>query len=348
MKTFQRHIIPIVAWLPIFCVAMLQSCVRGDDFDTTPQANFEALWTMIDEHYCFLDYKHDAIGLDWNEVHERYAAKINPTMSNIQLFEVLSGMLGELRDGHVNLYCAADVGRNWSWYEDYPKNLDQETRDAYLGTNFRIAGGLKYRILDDNVGYVVYESFAHGIGESNIENCLYYLRSCNGLILDIRGNGGGQLTNCDRLTSHFTNERILVGYSAHKTGKGHSAFSKPEPEYISPSTGVRWQKPCIVLTNRECYSAANAFVRNMKACANVTILGDQTGGGSGLPFTSEIPNGWTIRFSACPMYDTKMQHTEFGIAPDIPCSLDPEALLRGEDSIIETARAMLNGEQGAR
>ena len=28
-----------------------------------------------------------------------------------------------------------------------------------------------------------------------------------------------------------------------------------------------------------------------------------TGGGSGLPFSSELPNGWSVRFSASPMYE---------------------------------------------
>ncbi len=79
----------------------------------------------------------------------------------------------------------------------------------------------------------------------------------------------------------------------------------------------------------------------MKACANVTILGDQTGGGSGLPFTSEIPNGWTVRFSACPMYDTKMQQIEFGIAPDVPCALDEALAAQGIDTMIEAARKQL-------
>ena len=46
-------------------------------------------------------------------------------------------------------------------------------------------------------------------------------------------------------------------------------------------------------------------------------MGDQTGGGSGLPFSSELPGGWSIRFSASPIYNAKMQHTEFGIKPDI-------------------------------
>jgi len=32
----------------------------------------------------------------------------------------------------------------------------------------------------------------------------------------------------------------------------------------------------------------------------VTIIGDKTGGGSGLPFSSELPNGWALPSSARP------------------------------------------------
>ncbi|MBQ0048810.1 MAG: S41 family peptidase [Bacteroidales bacterium] len=340
--TQARCLSPLHILLPLlFSLLSCSACLRGVEASRTPEDNFRALWTLIDEHYCFLDYKRETLGVDWAEVYGRYHAQLSPAMQPIQLFEVLSHMLSELRDGHVNLYCSADVGRNWSWREDYPENLDRELRDAYLGTDYRIASGLKYRILPDNIGYIVYESFSNAVGEGNIDDCLYYLRSCNGLIIDVRGNTGGQLDNAQRLSSHFTNERRLVGYMTHKTGKAHNAFSAPQPEYINPSTGIRWQKRCVVLTNRSCYSATNAFVRNMKECPLVTVMGDQTGGGSGLPFTSELPNGWVVRFSACPMYDARMEHTEFGIAPDIPLALDIEAAQHGSDSMIDYARAWL-------
>lgn len=318
------------------------ACVRGEDYSDTPEDNFQSLWRMIDEHYCFLNYKKEAIGLDWNEVYTRYHSKLNSKMTRLQLFEVLSGMLGELQDGHVNLYCSADVGRNWSWHEDYPEDLNTELRNHYLGKDYRIAAGLKYKILDDNVGFIVYESFTYGIGEGNIADCLYYLRSCNGLIIDIRGNTGGQLNYATLLASHFTNEKILVGYMQHKTGPGHGDFSTPSPEYLEPSKSYRWQKPCIVLTNRSCYSATNAFVRDMKECPNVTIMGDQTGGGSGMPFTSELPNGWSVRFSACPQLDARMHHTEFGIEPDIVCHLDSTDMMNQHDTMIERARKEIN------
>lgn len=330
--------------IAILLVFIATSCIRGEDYSDTPEDNFQSLWHMIDEHYCFLDYKKEAIGLDWNEVYARYHSKLNPKMSRLQMFEVLSAMLGELQDGHVNLFCSADVGRNWSWHEDYPENLNTELRNRYLGSDYKIAAGLKYKILDDNVGFIVYEDFTHGIGKGNITDCLYYLRACNGLIIDVRGNSGGQLDYATLLASHFTNERRLVGYMQHKTGPGHSDFSTPSAEYLNPSDGYRWQKPCIVLTNRSCYSATNTFVRNMKECPNVTILGDQTGGGSGLPFTSNLPNGWTVRFSACPELDARMQHTEFGIQPDVVCQMDSTDILNQFDTLIETARKVIKNQ----
>lgn len=319
----------------------LTSCVREETFDDTPEGNFEALWQIIDEHYCFLDYKAEAYGLDWNEVHSRYRQRINPKMSKVQLQEVLTDMLAELRDGHVNLYTSADVSRYWAWHEDYPRQWSQELRDRYLGTDYKIAAGIKYRILEDNIGLLVYESFASAVGEGNLDDVLYYLRSCDGLIIDVRGNTGGQLSMAELLSQRLTNERILVGYSQYKTGRGHNDFSAPQPEYIEPSKGVRWQKRVVVLQNRECYSACNTFIRNVRACPNVTTLGDPSGGGSGMPFSSELPNGWAVRFSASPSFDKDMEHIEFGISPDIPCTLDSADVARGRDTLMERARSLL-------
>ena len=143
-------------------------------------------------------------------------------------------------------------------------------------------------------------------------------------------------------TDLFTNEKVLVGYMCHKTGKGHDDFSEPEAEYIKPSEEIRWQKPVILLVNRSCYSAAHIFARNMKEMPLVTVMGDKTGGGSGLPFSSELPIGWSIRFSASPCFDVRMQQIEFGIEPDIEMSLDEALSAEGKDSMIEKARELLS------
>jgi len=225
--------------------------------------------------------------------------------------------------------------------EDYPSNVSDTLLDKYLGTDYRYASGMKYRILDDNIGYVYIPSFETGLGSGNIDEVLYYFMLCNGLIIDIRGNSGGYLSNAERLAAHFTNEEVMVGYMQHKTGTGHSDFSSMEEQTLKPSSGFRWQKKVVVLANREVYSAANEFVKYMKCLPNVTVIGDQTGGGAGMPFSSELPNGWGVRFSACPMYDSEGKSTEFGIEPDQYVDLLYADFLKGEDTIIEYARALM-------
>ena len=345
MKRTALHILSLLALL-----VLLHACVKGEDATDTKQANFEALWRLMDEHYCFFDYKQQEIGLDWDAVHAKYAAQVKEEMTSQQLFEVMANMLAELRDGHVNLGASFDYARNWSYFEDYPLHYnDSLVQAVYLGTDYRIASSLYYRALDDNIGYIRVPSFATGIGHGNVSVVLSELSLCDGLIIDVRGNGGGQMTTAHTLASHFITERTLVGYSSHKTGKAHSDLSTPQPQYLEPaSEGIRWQKPCVVLTNRQCYSAANDFVKCMKTSPRCTLMGDRTGGGSGMPFTSELPNGWSVRYSAVVYYDSEMRHTEFGIQPDIPLQMSGADTGQLRDTFIEAAREYLKQQSALR
>lgn len=329
--------------LLLICYSLLPiSCIQEEEFANSPEGNFEQLWKIIDEKYCFFEYKR----IDWKAVHDEYAPKIKPNMSPENLFEVLSKMLFLLKDGHVNLSSAHNTSYYDDWYQNYPWNYSEKiVSEYYLGrasTDYRTAAGMKYKILDDNIGYIRYESFQSAVGDGNLDEVLSYLAPCNGLIIDVRDNKGGNLTNSTRIAARFTNEKVLTGYIRHKTGKGHNDFSDPMAIYLEPSKGVRWQKKVVVITNRRCYSATNDFVNNMKDLPNVILLGDKTGGGSGLPFSSELPNGWTIRFSASPIFDRNMQQIEFGIDPDVQVNMDPKDEQKNKDTLIEEARKLLN------
>lgn len=339
MSTVRHLIILFIITLMTF------SCVKEElPSADTPRDNLEALWQIIDQRYCFFDYKRQELGVDWDEVHSRYAARVNDNMTRLQLFEVCCEMLAELHDGHVNLGASFDVGRNWSYWEDYPEQYYDSIARSYLGHDYGIASGLRYKVLDDNIAYVRCESFSDGIGDGNISSMLSLLAPCNGMIIDLRNNGGGELTNAERLASHFTNERRLVGYVCHKRGTGHNDFSPLEALYLDPAKGIRWQKPVVLITNRQVFSAANDFVKMMHCIPNVTLLGDRTGGGSGMPFTQEIPCGWSVRYSAVVFLDRNKQHIEFGIQPDVPVSMDMADVARHRDTLIEQARAVINGK----
>ena len=327
--------------LYIFClIPLFISCVDEEEFADTPQGNMEALWKIIDEHYCFLDYKQQEYGLDWDAVHQKYKERVKGSLTRKQQFGVLCDMLGELRDGHVNLSAAHDIGRYWSWFEDYPTNFSDTLIRRYMGTDYQIASGISYKILD-NIGYIRYESFSDPIGEGNLNEALSHMILCRGLIIDIRSNGGGMLTNAEKLAARFCQEKTLVGYYQHKTGPGHQDFSDKEARYLEPSANVRWNKPAVVLTNRRVYSAANEFAVYMKTLPNVRLVGDHTGGGAGMPFSSSLPCGWSVRFSAVPMYDAQGESTEFGIEPDYNVQQTDEDFAKGRDTLIEFARQLL-------
>ena len=134
-----------------------------------------------------------------------------------------------------------------------------------------------------------------------------------------------------------------MGYTCYKTGPGHNDFSKLYKNELSPaSDDQRWVKPVVVLVNRGCFSSANDFAYTMKALDNVTLLSDTTGGGGGMPMSSEIPNGWVGRFSSAPTFDADMNHVEFGIAPDVRLDMKEEDILQGKDTYIEAARKFIN------
>lgn len=317
------------------------SCIREDVSGNTPEANFESLWKIIDEQYCFLDYKKQEYGLDWDQVHETYAKRITPSMGWEALFEVLSEMVAELRDGHVNLTSSLASSQYRQWFDSYPRNFSDSIQSIYLKKDYNQSSGLTYQILENNIGYIYCSSFSNGIGDGNLDQTLNRLAICDGLIIDVRNNGGGNLTTAQKLAARFTNQKTLVGYMTHKTGKGHGDFSNPYPVYIEPSNGIRWQKRAVVLTNRRSFSATNDFVNSMKQFPLITIVGDKTGGGSGLPFTSEIPCGWSIRFSASPMLDPQMNQIEFGINPDVKIDMTSEDMQKGKDTMIEYACKLL-------
>ena len=317
---------------------LFTSCHSVEEYENDPKGNFEALWTILDEHYCFFREKN----IDWDEVHARYSRQISPKMTQRELFDVCSAMLEELQDGHVNLTSSFDVSYYTKWWSDYPQNYDERLiEEHYFNFGLRQASSLKYGVLKENVGYIRYSSFSGAIGEGNLDAVLSYLATCQGLIIDVRDNGGGDLTNVDILVARFITERKLMGYLVHKKSPARDDFSEPYAYYIDPAPKgrVMWGKPVIVLTNRSTFSAANNFVSVMKSLPQVKIAGDVTGGGSGMPFTSELPIGWGIRFSSCSVLDGNGNITEFGVSPSagLKVDLDENLALQGIDTILEKA-----------
>lgn len=319
----------------------LTACHEQEEYDNDVYGNFDALWANVDRHYCFFKYKN----VDWDEVGQRYRAQLRPGMSSAALFDVCADMLKELRDGHTNLVSSWDVSRYWIW-EQYPKNYDERVIDQYyLNFDYKRSSSIKYAIMSNNFGYMYYGDFSGAIGEGNLDEVLAYIASSDGLIIDVRDNGGGFLTNVEKLVRRFITTTIHAGAISHKTGPGHDDFSAPYDYYFDPAPDnrIKYLKPVVILANRASYSATNNFVSIMKNLPGVKVVGDTTGGGSGLPFTYDMPNGWTVRMSASEITDCNGTVTEFGVEPSPGCKVDmTEAeIAAGKDAILEKAFEVL-------
>lgn len=331
-----KRCVPLL--LVVLMTSLFSACIEEPEpYPNTKEGNFDALWHLVDTRYCYLDYKQ----VNWDSIYVAYHQQLNSVHTDVELFDLFASMLNTLQDGHVNLYSSFDKSRYWSWFLDYPSNFDSKIllSDRYLGRNYRMAGGIEYALLEGGtIGYMYYGSFSDEFTHGNIQRVFQAFDSCEGLIVDVRDNGGGSIALAEQLASYFLQTKTLTGYISHKTGDGHSDFSKPVAVYTPAADSVlRWRKPVVVLTNRLSYSATNSFVCRMKHAPNATIVGDRTGGGGGMPLSNELPNGWMVRFSACPMFDANMQHTEWGLDPDVSVMMDSTDQANGFDTLIEAA-----------
>lgn len=318
---------------------LLTACAELPDYENSALGNFDAVWRTIDEHYCYLSEK----GVDWDSIRGVYEPRAKNCRNTDELFDVCSAMLDELRDGHVNLIAPARTSYYKKWWSDYPQDFNLRTvQENYLNFEYRSTGGMIYaRMKGGRVGYIYYPSFSALPGMSALDGIMTYFQDCDRLIIDIRDNGGGLLSSVERIVERFISAPFTGAYIRHKTGPGHNDFSEPYPIVYDPVEAgrVRWEKPVIVLTNRSCFSAANDFVTVMKELPQVTIMGARTGGGAGMPFSSETPCGWSLRFSACPVTDIHGRSTEDGIDPSPGCEVHCTAaeLAAGRDAILDAA-----------
>ncbi len=308
----------------LLLLVSLSACKSRNEviYSWDAEANIESLWQTIDTKYCFLTEK----GIDWDAIHEEYIARARQfnTESHkdyqVDLFDLCASMLDRLKDGHVNLYSWFDVSAYSGWYDSVPTNFNRSLVFSKYVPSYRVADGLYYgrlsnELTTDTIGYIYYSSFSNSC--VNIAGVLSKLSDCRAVIIDVRSNGGGDLTNAYELAAPFFEREIVVGYWQHKNGPGHNDFSHLEELKVTPNQYVKWLRPVYVLTNRRCYSATNMFVNCMSYAEHATIIGDITGGGGGMPLSYELPCGWIVRFSSVRMFNAQKESIEQGIQPDI-------------------------------
>ena len=329
-------------YILLFCLLAFASCERAfmeQDEPKNPVNVFEYLWNQVDQNYTFFDVK----GINWDSVREVYCPKVNDDMGRDSLFRVCAAMLNTLRDGHTNLISGFDVSHNDSvYYKMYAeKNIDEDVVFLnYLTVNHHTTGSFTHNaIRDGKVAYLRYSSFSNDINESVLKYLVNYYKSCNGIILDLRQNGGGSLSNVSELLGIFDNHKQLLYQTQVKSGPEHDAFKDAETVYAADSSVLDnpYTKPVAVLIDRGSFSATSFFAICTMAYDNIKLFGDYSGGGLGIPNGGMLPNVWVYRFSATRTLANDGNNYENGVPPDVQVILDPACTAQGIDNVIEVA-----------
>lgn len=299
-----------------------------------PISCFNQLWQTMNNKYTFFDYKH----VNWDSIKTVYEPQVNDNMSEEQLFDVLAKMLGSVRDGHTSLYAPNDTFRYY-YANGYNKNYDENfVKEKYLiPNNFSTTETMDFCMLNGNIGYIHYPSFKNELTQNGIDGVLNSFSSTKGLIIDIRNNTGGDNKNIIRLIEHFVSTTTKVGKSIEKKDANKNSFTEPIDISIAPK-GVNYTKPIMILTNRTVFSSANIFTGFMSQLPQVKIIGDITGGGTGLPTSDNLPNGWRFRYSSSIIRLANGADFEDGLLPTISITTDSiSQTSTGKDAIIERA-----------
>jgi C-terminal processing protease CtpA/Prc len=322
----------------LFLIAalILSSCEKilfePDLGSRDPLVNFDYLWNEVDKKFSYFELKN----VDWDAVRNQYRPMLSSNSTEEELFDVLAAMLNELRDDHTNLVSPFNFSR-YNIGLQSPENFRQRTIEEFYLPNIWFTGAFIHDFLDNNeIGYIRYGSFMNDFTDEQMDFVLNRYKDTKGLILDMRQNGGGSAFNVPKILARFTESKAKVGYFITRNGPNRNDFSDREDFYVTPHNGLRYTKPVIVLIDRGSYSATTMFALACKALPNITLLGDATGGGGGLPNGGQLPNGWTYRFSIGQLLDLNGDsYAEDGVPADIPVSFDWSDLTK--DEILERA-----------
>lgn len=335
--------IRIVLILVLLTSVSCESIFFDDPSDLSdPLVTYDGFYKQVDRYFSFFEY----LPSDFDSAYlsNRMTLKANPTEQ--QLIETLNEMIQVLRDGHTNIFYGGETLRYTGWYDQFPLNQLSNISD-YFQFYSRVNGAMEFgRISGLNIGYIKINTFSGNLPTSNYEEIdaiLQQFFDMNGIIIDVRSNGGGNSNNADLVISRFNDDSRLAFRARKRSGSDRNEFENWVDVFTDVYSGDRFLKPVVVLSNRRSFSSTEWFISGMRTIPHVTILGDTTGGGSGNPLFQELPNGWSMRVSNTQKQLPEGRDYQYtGIYPDIPVWITQSDSLNGIDTILERAIELLS------
>lgn len=204
-------------------------------------------------------------------------------------------------------------------------------------------------------------------------------RDINYLIIDVRNNGGGSPTNSTFLTRFITDHNFKIGDSlyaitkrknygryiqgdfwnrlfitvfAKKRKDGYYHIGYFERHYFKPKKRHHFNGKIYILSGGNSFSATTLFISALINQDNVTVIGEETGGGAYGNTAWHIPTvtlpETKVRFNL-PLYrlviDKNTPKTGLGVQPEIKVTPTVQAIRKGVDYKLEAATEMIKEDK---
>ena len=167
------------------------------------------------------------------------------------------------------------------------------------------------KFLSGNIGYIKLNTFENLNASNEMEKALNLMSSKNmaGLILDLRGNGGGLLSNAVEISSMFLAKDLDIVSTVDREG---------QKETITSSGELLWQKPLVVLIDQGSASASEILAGAIKDNKVGTIVGYHSFGKASVQNIRQLQDGSALLVTIAKYHTPSGEDiSKKGIKPDI-------------------------------
>ena len=175
---------------------------------------------------------------------------------------------------------------------------------------------VEYSILEGEVGYLSIYQFT-GDDVSGVEEALSAFRQAGvtALVVDVRSNPGGLLTDVVKICDMFLPEGLIV-YTEDRSGAREEYYA--DSEY--------WDVPMAVLVNGESASASEIFAAAVQDTGRGIVVGETTYGKGVVQTLYSFPEGDGVQLTTAAYYTPSGRsiHGQ-GVTPDIEVALAADA-----------------------
>ena len=282
-------------------------------------------------------YSHrDKTATDWAAEIEGARATLEASASPRQFAQRVATLLSKAQDKHI--WVDIDGQRLPTFSAPAVPNVDPRTLPVRVPNWKQHSRAVSSGRFEDGVGYVWIETWDRAReGEvMTAHEAIDSMLDAPAIIIDVRGNGGGDELLAQSVASRFVPQRTIYARHDWVDAGSPTGFTEPVDRVIAPSeTHERYGGRVIVLTGAVVMSSGEAFVLMMRDAAGATTVGGHTQGSSGNPGPNDLGNGVVVYLPRWRAMTVEGQRFEgAGLAPDVPVEVTAVELA-GRDPVLE-------------